>query len=310
MKKLKLKNRSYKALLISFKDWLDILGYSKGIVKYSPIFLQEFFYWLEKHNHNELRTVTRKDITEYYHYLKQRPNENYGGALSNPSLNGHISSLKRFNEYLKKHNAKSLSIHLRFERTDKLTETDIVTQYEIKELFKATEYTSPLQRFTLRDKAILTVLYSCGLRRNEAVHLNLNDVFFDKERILVRKTKNKKERFVPINAYNLRILEDNIYDGRPEFYKANENEALFVSSQGGRLGGMSFKLRLRQIIKTANDSDITEKRITPHKLRHSIATHLLEKGVPIEAVSQFLGHTSLESTQVYTHLVDRSFSEG
>tara|TARA_R110002049_G_scaffold18043_7_gene69460 strand:- start:1984 stop:2196 length:213 start_codon:yes stop_codon:yes gene_type:complete len=68
---------------------------------------------------------------------------------------------------------------------------------------------------------------------------------------------------------------------------------------------MSFKLRLRQIIKTANDSDIIEKRITPHKLRHNIATYLLEKGVPIEAVSQFLRHTSLESTQIYTHLINQ-----
>jgi len=303
MKKLKLQNRSYKALLISFKEWLDILGYSKSLVKYSPIYLQEFFYWLEKHNHNELRTVTRKDITEYYGYLKQRPNENYGGALSNPSLNNHISSLKRFNEYLKKHNTKSLSIHLRFEKKDKLTETDILTQYEIKELFKATVHSNPLERLRLRDKAILVVLYSCGLRRNEAVHLNLNDVLFDKERILVRKTKNDKERFVPINHYNLRVLEDYIYDARLEFYKANQNEALFINAQGGRMGGQSFKLRLRAIIEAASDSDITEKRITPHKLRHSIATHLLEQGVPIEAVSQFLGHSSLESTQVYTHLI-------
>lgn len=303
MKKLKLQSRSYKALLIDFKSWLDVLGYSKGIVKYSPIFLQEFFYWLEQNGHTNITTITRKNITDYYHYLKQRPNENYGGALSNPSLNNHISSLKRFNEYLKKHNAKSLSIHLRFERTDRLNETDILTQYEIKELFKATDYTSPLERFRLRDKAILVVLYSCGLRRNEAVNLNLNDVLFDKERIVVRKTKNNRERFVPINAYNLKLIEDYVFDARPEFYKANRNEALFVNSQGGRLGGMSFKLRLRQIIKATNDGDIIEKRITPHKLRHSIATHLLEQGVPIEAVSRFLGHTSLESTQVYTHLI-------
>lgn len=303
MKKLKLQSKSYKTLLMSFKDWLDILGYSKGIIKYSPIFLQEFFYWLEQNGHTNITTITRKDITDYYQYLKQRSNENYGGALSTPSLNGHISALKRFNEYLKKHNAKSLSIHLRFERTDKLNETDVLTQYEIKELFKATDYTSLLQKFRLRDKAILVVLYSCGLRRNEAVNLNLNDVLFDKERIVVRKTKNNRERYVPINPYNLRILEDYIYDARPEFYKANQNEALFVNSQGSRLGGMGFKLRLRIIIKAANDSEIIEKRITPHKLRHSIAVHLLEQSVVIEAVSRFLGHTSLESIQVYTHLI-------
>ncbi|CAM1340223.1 tyrosine-type recombinase/integrase [Tenacibaculum amylolyticum] len=303
MKKLKLHNRSYKALLVSFKEWLDILGYSDKVVKYSPIFLQEFFYWLEQNGHDNISTITRKNITDYYTYLKQRPNQSYGGALSNPSLNGHISALKRFNEYLKKHNAKSLSIHLRFEKKDRLTEMDIATQEEVKGLFEATAFTSPLQRFRLRDKAILVILYSCGLRRNEAVNLNLNDVLFDKERILVRKTKNFKQRFVPINNYNLRILEDYIFDARLEFYKANESEALFTSSTGGRMGGQAIKLRLRAIIKATNNNDLKDKRITPHKLRHSIATHLLEQGVTIKAVSQFLGHSSLESTQVYTHLI-------
>lgn len=305
MKKLKLQNRSYKALLLSFKEWLDILGYSRTVVKYYPIYLQEFFYWLEYHGHTELTNITRQTITDYYEYLRQRPNESYAGALSNASLNNHISTLKRFNEYLKKHNARSLSIHLRFERKDQLNETDIVTQEEIKELFEATEYTSPIERFRLRDKAILVVLYSCGLRRNEAVNLNLNDVLFDKERLLVRKTKNFKERYVPVNAYNLQLLEDYIFDARLEFYKANENEALFVNSQGYRMGGQSFKLRLRAIIKAANNSDLKEKRITPHKLRHSIATHLLEQGVAIETVSKFLGHSSLESTQIYTHLIEQ-----
>lgn len=302
MKKLKLTNRSYKALLLSFKEWLDILGYSPGIVKYSPVFLQEFFYWLEGHGLGSLQSITRKDIIDYYDYLKQRPNENYGGALSNPSLNGHISALKRFNEYLKKHHAKALPIHLRFEKNERLSLTDIVTQPEIKSLFEATDYSSQVEHIRIRDKAILVVLYSCGLRRGEAVQLNIDDVLFDKERILIRKAKNNRERFVPLNMYNLRILEDYRYDARPLFYKSAAQEAFFVNAQGGRMGGQSFKLRLREIIKAAGDPDITEKRITPHKLRHSIATHLLEEGVAIEAVSQFLGHTSLESTQIYTHL--------
>ena len=288
---------------MSFKEWLDIIGYSKSVVKYSPIHLREFFHWAERHGYSELGTIQRNDITEYYLYLRQRPNESYGGALSNASLNSHISALKRFNTYLKKHNAKPLSIHLRFEKTDKLGPTDIVSQEEIKELFEATDHTYPTAPIRLRDKAMLTILYSCGLRRGEAVHLNLNDVFFDRQRLLVRKAKNGKERFVPLNRYNLEILEEYIYDGRPLFYKANETDALFVGQQGGRMGGQSFKLRLRAIIKATGNPELMERGITPHKLRHSIATHLLEQGVPIEAVSQFLGHTSLESTQVYTHLI-------
>jgi site-specific recombinase XerD len=302
MKKLKLNNAGYRILISNFREWLDILGYSKSCVKYSPIHLQEFFHWAERHGHTELRTIMRKDISAYYDHLRQRPNESYGGALSNASLNSHISALKRFNAYLKKHNARPLSIHLRFEKRDGLEATDIVSQEEIKELFEASEHSYMMPHVCLRDKAMLVVLYSCGLRRNEAVHLNLNDVFFAKERILVRKAKNGKERFVPLNRYNLEILEEYIYDGRPLFYRPNETDALFIGQQGGRLGGQSFKLRLRAIVKATGNPDLMDRRITPHKLRHSIATHLLEGGVPIEAVSQFLGHTSLESTQVYTHL--------
>lgn len=303
MKKLPLKNRSYKELLIDFKAWLDVLGYSTSVVKYSPIFLQEFFYWLECHGHNEIKNITRLQVTSYYEYLKTRPNENTAGALSKPSLNGHISTLKRFNQYLKKHSAKPLSIHLRFEKLDALHVSDIVTQTEIKQLFKACDYSHDLDRIRLRDKAMLVMLYSCGLRRNEAVYLNLDDVLFDKERILVRKGKNYKERFVPINKYNLRILEDYIYEARLEFYKSRESEALFIGKQGKRIGGQSFKLRLRAIIKASGNQELIDRGITPHKLRHSIATHLLERGVAIEAISQFLGHSSLESTQIYTHLL-------
>ena len=303
MKKLPVHNRTYKALLLSFKEWLGILGYSKSCTKYSPLYLKEFFHWLENHGYSGLDTVTRKVVSDYYEYLKQRPNESYGGALSNHTLNNHISAIKRFNEYLKKHNARPLSIHLRSEKTDKLDATDIVSQEEIREMFEAAHHSYVMPHVCLRDRATLVVLYSCGLRRNEAVHLNLNDVLFGRNRILARTTKNGKERHVPLNNHNMEILEEYIYDGRPIFYRANKTDALFVGQQGKRMGGQSFKLRLRAIIKATGNPDLMERRITPHKLRHSIATHLLENGVAIETVSNFLGHTSLESTQVYTHLI-------
>lgn len=305
MKKLILKNTSYKKILISFKEWLDILGYSKGVIKYYPIYLQEFFYWLEQNKHTNIKIINRQHITDYYEYLKQRPNERTSGALSNASLNHHIGALKKLNEYLKTQKTKTLSIHLKLEKTERITQNDIVTQSEIKQLFKATDYSNQLERIRLRDKAILVVLYSCGLRSSEAVNLDLKDVYFDKERILIRKAKNKKQRFVPLNRYNLKILEDYIYESRPKFYQANQIESLFIGMQGKRLGGQSLANRLQALIKVSNNQELQQKNITPHKLRHSIATHLLERGVKIEAVSQFLGHSSLESTQVYTHVANQ-----
>jgi integrase/recombinase XerD len=148
-------------------------------------------------------------------------------------------------------------------------------------------------------------LYSCGLRRTEAVSLDISDILFDKERVFVRKGKNYRERFVPINRRNAEILEDYIFEARPEFYQSNLSEALFVNKNGTRMQGMSFANRLKAIVQATNNKTIAEKGITLHILRHSIATHLLQQKVPLESIKTFLGHSSLESTQIYVHLMKR-----
>ena len=218
-------------------------------------------------------------------------------------MNKHQQALRKFKEYLQNHNYKDFNLHLKSEQNPTEEKLNILTQSEIKELFQATSYSHSEKRFRLRDKAILTVLYSCGLRRTEAVSLDISDIFFDKERIFVRKGKNYRERYVPINRKNAEILEDYIYEARPEFYQSNLSEALFVNKNGTRMLGMSFANRLQKIVQATNNKNIVEKQITLHILRHSIATHLLQKGVPLESIKTFLGHSSLESTQIYTHLL-------
>ena len=141
------------------------------------------------------------------------------------------------------------------------------------------------------------------LRRNEAVNLDVKDVFFDKQRLFVRKGKNYKQRFIPLNNYNLKILEDYLFNARTKFYRYNESEALFISQQGKRLQGMSFANRLKKIVTATNNKEIAEKNSTLHTLRHSIATHLLQQDVALESIKTFLGHSSLESTQIYVHLL-------
>lgn len=304
MKKLKLHNRSYKVLLQNFKEWLDILGYADGTVYLMPIKIQEFFYWLEQKGYNGINQITPTEVKAYYQYLKQRGNERKGGALSNCYLNSHQSALRKLRDYLITHNANTpLRIHLKSEENDTEERSNILTQPEIKTLFEATNYSHFWERIRLRDKAMLTCLYSCGLRRTEAVSLNISDILFDRQRIHVRKGKNYKERFVPFNGYNLRVLEDYIYEARPEFYNANSSEALFISTKGRRVCGVTVLNRVKQISKATEDKTIIEKNISPHTLRHSIATHLLEQGVPIESIKTFLGHNSLVSTQIYTHLL-------
>ena len=303
MKKLKLQNEVFKMFVANYKEWLDILGYAESTAYYLPNHLQEFFYYLEQNHIKNINQITTKIVKDYYRELQQRANERQSGALSKSYLNKHQQALKKFKEYLQNHNHKGINIHLKSEKQPTEEKLNILTQSEIKQLFKATEISHTEERFKLRDKAILTILYSCGLRRNEAVHLDLSDIFFAKERVFVRKGKNYKERFVPINRKNAEILEDYIYEGRPEFYQSHLSEALFINKNGTRLLGMSFANRLKAIVQATNNKTITEKGITLHILRHSIATHLLQHDVPLESIKIFLGHSSLESTQIYTHLL-------
>ena len=303
MKKLALQNESYKVLVANYKEWLDILGYAESTIYYLPNHLQEFFYWLEQNHINHINDITTQSVKDYYRDLQQRTNQRQSGALSKSYLNKHQQALKKFREYLQNHNHKGIGIQLKSETNPTEEKLNALTQGEIKQLFEATDYSHRKQHFRLRDKAILVILYSCGLRRNEAMYLDISDVFFDKERIYIRKGKNYKERFVPVNAYNLEILEDYIYEGRPEFNIKNQSEALLLNHHGTRMQGTSFANRLKSIVKATGNKDIEQKHITLHSLRHSIATHLLEKEVPLESIKTFLGHSSLESTQIYTHLL-------
>ena len=152
---------------------------------------------------------------------------------------------------------------------------------------------------------MLVLLYSCGLRRNETVTMNIKDVLFDKELVLVRKGKNYKERYVPINHYNLELLESYIYDARIQFKNYNTSEALLIGQSGNRMNGSAIARHLKSIIEVTNNEVLQSKNITPHKLRHAIATHFLQAGMDIEYIKQFLGHAHLETTQIYTHLVEK-----
>lgn len=309
MKNLTLHNDSYKVLLQDFKQWLDILGYAESTVYKLPIHLQEFFHYLENHGHKNLDTITTQTVLEYYQHLQSRSNQRRGGGISNGHLNKHQQALYKFREYLKAHDHKGINIHLKRESGNAKDSLNVLTQKEIKQLFEATSYSNQDDKIRYRDKAILVCCYSCGLRRNELVHLDMKDILFDKQRLFVSKGKNYKERVVPLNRHSLEILEHYVFDWRTEFYNYKETEALFINYRGNRLQGMSFSNRLKAIIKATGNTDLEDRDITLHSLRHSIATHLLEKGADIEQISTFLGHASLESTQIYTHFLELTGDE-
>ena len=149
----------------------------------------------------------------------------------------------------------------------------------------------------IRDHAMFELLYASGLRVTELVSLNLDDI--DLEQSSVRCLgKGGKERVIPIHDSAVAVMRRYIDEVRPSFVKKSSGRSLFLNMRGQRLSRQGFWLILKAHTKRAG---IT-KKITPHTLRHSFATHLLQGGAPLRHVQELLGHSSITTTQVYTHL--------
>ena len=305
MKNLPLKSQSFQYIEKSFREWLDILGYAQSTVYGLPNAIRELLHWMEQQDYNHITQLDTPLIRDYYHQLKTRGNQRRGGGLSNAYLNKHLQALYKFTEYLRQSGRLTLpNLGIEWEADDS-SEIIWLTQEEIKALYAATygyNEGNHLAMLNPRDRAILTVFYGCGLRRNEGYSLDLSDINFDRQILHVRKGKNNKERLVPFNRTNSRYLQEYVYDARPKLVKDNTQDAFFISQRGTRMNGMSMALRLRLLQQRSENTSLQEKDVRLHVLRHSIATHLLQNGMELEKISRFLGHSSLESTQVYTHL--------
>ena len=251
-------------------------------------------------------------IKEHYYKLKLRSNKRKGGGLSPAYLNKHLQAFQKFSDYLRQ-NGRLLLPKLDIQTEEDNSEvTDILTQEEIKQLYEITNLQYEQKKndkgivyyeaMQLRDRAMLSILYGCALRRNEVYHLDISDILFEKSVLHVRKGKGYKERMVPITKQSLQHLQNYLYDARPYFCN-DRNEAFFVTQGGKRLGGQMMLVRLKQLIQFTGNAELMQKDIHLHTLRHSIATHLLQNGMRLERIKEFLGHGSLDSTQIYTHFL-------
>ena len=286
----------YKNTEIRFKDWLRLLNFEPSTVKYAPIKAREFFGWLEQQQIKEIESVNKPVISNYFNYLKTRQNKKKGGKLSKNYLRTHLTALRKLAKYLRESGQSSFEVDIKLPGSPQNNIT-IFTKEEIKDLYSACDS----DVLGMRDKAMLAVYYGCGLRRNEGVNLDINDILFDKNFVFVRKGKNYKERYVPMSTGVKEDLQNYIDFIRPILIKSNA-KALFLNQYGRRLGSNSMANRLQNLKETAE----INKEAGLHALRHSIATHLLQSGMELEKIKRFLGHSSLESTQIYTHIADET----
>lgn len=269
---------------VGFRIHLERLGYSRTSINMLPSCVKEFLEFTAK----PVQEIQSKDITNYHEYLKERPNKRTKGGLSESYINHHIYSLKLFFGWQQEKGAitENPISSLEFKApTSKPRE--ILSTEEIKILYNACE--------TLKERAVLSLFYGCGIRRSEGEKLNLKDIHFRSNLLYVREGKGNKRRAVPLSPQ----VKKDLWNYATKERETKENETAFMTNKiKERTRGSSYNKILKSILEKTG----IKKEITLHCLRHSIATHLLESGLSVENVRDFLGHKHLESTQIYTRV--------
>jgi integrase/recombinase XerD len=171
---------------------------------------------------------------------------------------------------------------------------EVLSRDEVTRLMESPRGTAPP---ALRDRALLELLYACGLRASEAVDLQLEDIDLGEE-LLRARGKGSKERLVPIGRQAVSALRAYLERGRPALVGLRPERHVFVNRRGGRLSRQG----LYKIVQGHARGAGLEERMSPHTLRHSFATHLLAGGCDLRSLQEMLGHADLATTQVYTHL--------
>jgi integrase/recombinase XerC len=166
---------------------------------------------------------------------------------------------------------------------------------ELAKLFEVSDLSTPLGQ---RNQALLELLYATGIRVSECCGLTLEDLDFHMETILVTG-KGNKQRYVPLGSYAQNILRIYIQDGRNKLLKKKEpSSALFLNAKGGSLTDRGVRYILNDMIEKAS----LTMHMSPHMLRHTFATHMLNEGADLRTVQELLGHAHLSTTQIYTHV--------
>jgi len=300
-------NQNYREIHKQYIFWLDTLGFSKSIIRRYDSKIAEFFNWLPTQNNNHITGLQQKHITTFFKYQETRKNKKYAGTLSTIYLNDYFTAIDKLLSFLHQIGAKNIpsptNYRIAIDKDQRIKKIVPFTIEEIKLLQATIKDTYPNLSYKKRElkhyqlQLIFTLYYGCGLRLSEGYNLTSKDINFSKRTIFVQQGKNYKDRIVPINNSIYNALQDYIYNFR-NLIKCNHNR-LFTQTPSTLLKD------LHHLHNQCNNEEIQEKHIHVHILRHSIATHLLQNGMTIENIARFLGHNSLASTQIYTHILNR-----
>jgi integrase/recombinase XerD len=255
-------------------------SYQRDMVAYTT--------YLRNHGVTDIRDSTRAHIIGYLLSLQEK-----GRATATLSRN--LASIRAFYQFLIRDNylEKDPSIHLETPKIEKRL-PKVLSVEEVERLLDGPQINHPAG---LRDKAMLELLYATGIRVSELVSLSLGDVNLEMGFVKCLG-KGSKERIIPLGSMAIRIVRQYIEVGRPKMLKEKDETALFLNHLGKQITRQGFWKIIKRYAQQVN----IRTEITPHTLRHSFATHLIENGADLRSVQEMLGHADISTTQIYTHV--------
>lgn len=250
--------------------------------------LESYLSYLERAGFETIETVERPAILQYLKQIKD-------SGRSSRTLSRHISSIRSFHQFLVREQITThdSTVHLELPKLEQKL-PDVLSIQEIDLLIDGIDR-STLQG--LRDISIIELLYGTGMRVSELIALNMEDLHLSMGFVRVFG-KGRKERIVPLGRSASTACREYISKVRPQFLGTNHTDALFLNMHGGRL----TRQGCWKLLKTAGLQAGITKELSPHLLRHSFATHLIENGADLRVVQEMLGHADISTTQIYTHV--------
>lgn len=270
------------------EEFIDYLRFER---KYSENTISSYKRDLNKMNiyiKKEFTKLNKKDIQNYIQKLSKEENTS--------SVSRCISTLKSFYKFLeinKYTNSNPLTTITNPKTQKKLPK--VLSEEEIDKLLDINLNTN----FDYRNKAMLELMYSSGLRVSELVNLKVNDIDLVNSSVRIFG-KGSKERIIPLNDYATIALKNYILYYRTSLFKHGENNYLFLNNHGNKMTRQGFFKILSKIAKEKN----IKTELSPHTLRHSFATHLLKHGADLRSIQELLGHSDISTTQIYTHITE------
>lgn len=274
-----------------FLQYLQVeKNYSPYTVEFYEQDLEDFGLFMSEQSIAQLQEVEYSDVRLYLTKLLEK-------KLARKSVARKISSLRSLYKFLLREGVvhKDPFSLVYIPKVEKRL-PDFFYEEELAALFQSCEDDVPLGQ---RNKVILELLYATGIRVSECCQLKLEDIDLEMSVLLIHG-KGRKDRYVPFGSFAQDALERYMNDGREKImtHHKKEHEFLLINARGGPLTTRGVQMILNKILEKSSLSG----KIHPHKLRHSFATHLLNNGADMRSVQELLGHSSLSSTQIYTHV--------